>query len=145
MGSTGSQKEKNRMRFVMMVMLSDESARKYEEGYVGEPGLYAEMDKFNQEMLKAGVMLSGEGLRNTSGGAKITFTGGKTQVFDGPFAETKELFGGYWIIQTKDRDEAIAWARKAPMEETDTLVLRQIMEMDEFEEEIQKAAGHTPQ
>ena len=90
-------------------------------------------------------MIAGDGLHPTSKGARVRFSGGKPQITDGPFAETKELFGGYWIFQTKTREEAIEWASKAPMEEGDVLVLRQIMEMEEFTEEIQRAAGHNPQ
>jgi hypothetical protein len=133
------------MRFMVMVMLPEKSAAQYEAGYVGDPALYAEMAKYNDELVRNGVMIAGDGLHPTSKGARVRFSGGKPQITDGPFAETKELFGGYWIFQTKTREEAIEWASKAPMEEGDVLVLRQIMEMEEFTEEIQRAAGHNPQ
>jgi hypothetical protein len=139
-GVSATSERNNAMRFMVMVMLDEKSARRYEEGYFGDPSLYQEMDKYNQELIEAGVMLSGDGLMPTSKGARIEYRGGKPSVFDGPFAETKELFGGYWIFKTETREEAIEWARKAPMEDGDTLVVRQIQEMEDFMEAINAAA-----
>ena len=130
------------MRFLMMVMLSGDEAAKYETGYMGEPADYETMAAFNEEMAKAGVMVSGDGLHPTSQGGRVEFTGkGDPLVIDGPFAESKELLGGYWIIETKTREEALDWARRAPMMPGDALVLRRIMEMDEYTPEQQVAAG----
>ena len=98
------------MRFMIMVPASKES----EAGVLPDGKLLAEMGKFNEEMVKAGVMLAGEGLHASSKGARVTFSGGKTTVVDGPFTESKELIAGYWLIQVKSKEEAVAWMRRAP-------------------------------
>jgi hypothetical protein len=90
------------------------------------------MGKFNEEMVKAGVMLAGEGLQPTSKGARIKFSGGKTTVIDGPFTESKELIAGYWLIQAKSREEAIAWMRRAPFGEGVVLEIRQVFEAEDL-------------
>jgi hypothetical protein len=133
------------MRFLVMVMLTGDEKNKYETGYMGEPEMYAEMGKYNEELVKAGVMGAGVGLHPTSQGARIVFGGGSPTVTDGPFPESKELLGGYWIFETASRQEAIDWARRAPMQKGDVLVLRRIMEMDEFTPEQQEAGGFAPQ
>ena len=129
------------MRFLVMVMLTGDEKDRYETGYMGEPEIYAEMGKYNEELVKAGVMKAGDGLHPTSQGARIEFAGGSPTVTDGPFAESKELLGGYWIFETASRQEAVDWARRAPMQPGDVLVLRRIMEMDEFTPEQQQAGG----
>ena len=129
------------MRFLVMVMLTGDEKDRYETGYMGEPEIYAEMGKYNEELVKAGVMKAGDGLHPTSQGARIEFAGGSPTVTDGPFAESKELLGGYWIFETASRQEAVDWARRAPMQKGDVLVLRRIMEMDEFTPEQQQAGG----
>ena len=98
------------MRFMVIVPASKES----EAGILPDQRHFAEMIKFNEEMVKAGVMLAGEGLHPTSKGARIQFADRKTTATDGPFAETKELIAGYWLIQVKSKDEAIAWMKRAP-------------------------------
>ena len=133
------------MRFLVMVMLTGDEKDRYETGYMGEPEMYAEMGKYNEELVKAGVMGAGDGLHPTSQGARIEFGGGSPTVTDGPFPESKELLGGYWIFETASRQEAIDWARRAPMQKGDVLVLRRIMEMDEFTPEQQEAGGFAPQ
>jgi hypothetical protein len=90
------------MRFMVMVPASKES----EAGILPDPSLFVEMGKFNEEMVKAGVMLAADGLQPTSKGARLTFSGGKVTVVDGPFAESKELIAGYWLIQVKSKEEA---------------------------------------
>jgi hypothetical protein len=112
------------MRFMVMVPASKES----EAGVLPDEKLFAEMGKFNAEMVKAGVMLAGEGLHPTSKGARITFSGGKTTVVDGPFTESKELIAGFWLIQVKSKEEAVAWMRRAPFGGGATLEIRQIHE-----------------
>src|SRR5271167_2721723 len=101
------------MRFMVMVPADKQS----EAGALPDAEMLGTMGKFNEEMVKAGVMLAGEGLMPTSKGARITFSGGKTTVVDGPFTESKELIAGFWLIQVKSRDEAIAWMRRAPFGE----------------------------
>jgi hypothetical protein len=90
------------------------------------------MGKFNEEMVKAGVMLAGEGLQPTSKGARLTFSGGKTTVTDGPFTESKELIAGFWIWQVKSMDEALQWIKRAPFGGGVEIELRPIFEMEDF-------------
>jgi hypothetical protein len=96
------------------------------------------MGKFNEEMMKAGVLLDGAGLQPSSKGAKITFVNGKPQVTDGPFAETKELIAGYWLIKVKSREEAIEWAKRVPFDRLPhsgrqpEIELRQMFELEDF-------------
>ena len=115
------------MRFMVIVKASPES----EAGVLPTPELLAEMMKYNEELVKAGVMLSGDGLHASSKGVRVKFSGGKTTVTDGPFTETKELIAGFWIFQVKSKQEAIDWVRRAPMQETE-LEVRQIFEADDF-------------
>ena len=112
------------MRFMVIVPASKES----EAGILPDQKVFAEMIKFNEEMVKAGVMLAGEGLQPTSKGARIQFSERKTTVIDGPFAETKELIAGFWLIQVKSKGEAIAWMKRAPFPLGAVLELRQVYE-----------------
>jgi hypothetical protein len=116
------------MRFMVTVPASKES----EAGVIPDAKLMAEMGKFNQEMNQAGVVLAAEGLHPTSKGARLKFTGGASQVIDGPFTESKELIAGFWIIQVKSKEEAIEWMRRAPFGEGVVLEIRQIMGMEDF-------------
>ncbi len=115
------------MRFIVFVKASRES----ESGAMPDKKDLMEMGKFNQELADAGVMLAGEGLQPSSKGARIDFTGGKPKVTDGPFAETKELVAGYWLLQAKSKDEVIDWMKKAPFQDGE-LEIRQIFEDEEF-------------
>jgi hypothetical protein len=127
------------MRF-MMIMYPGPDA---ESGKFTDPKLFADMGKFNEEMVKAGVMLAGEGLQPSSKGARVRFSGGKPKVVDGPFTETKEIIGGYWMIQTKSREEAIEWAKRCPAQ-NEMIEIRQVYEFTDFPPEFQKAAGNEP-
>jgi hypothetical protein len=111
-----------------MVPASKES----EAGVLPDAKLFEEMDRFNEEMVKAGVMLAGEGLHPTSKGARVTFSGGKTTVSDGPFTESKELVAGFWILQAKSKEEVIAWMKRAPFGAGVTLEIRQIHDPADF-------------
>ena len=102
--------------------------------------LVEKMTRYNKELQKAGVLLSLDGLTPPSVGARVSFKGGKPTVTDGPFAEAKEVLGGYWIIQVKSREEAIEWARRAPMLDGDIIEVRQIAEMEDWPEDVRKAA-----
>jgi hypothetical protein len=115
------------MRFMVLVPASRES----EAGIMPPKELFEAMGKFNEELVKAGVMLAGDGLQPTSKGARIRFDGEKKTVIDGPFPETKELVAGYWIWKVKSKQEAIEWLRKAPFDQC-TVELRQIYEMEDF-------------
>jgi hypothetical protein len=124
------------MRFMVLVRLNGDDAANYEGGAMpGEDDLN-EMMRFNEALVEAGVMKAGDGLHPTSKGARIAFPGGKPVVTDGPFAESKDLLGGYWIWQVGSKDEAIEWASKCPMSEGAVLELRQIFEPEDFGPEV---------
>jgi len=120
------------MRFMVLVPASKES----EAGQLPTPEILTEMQKFNEELVKAGVMLAGDGLQPSSKGVRVTFQGGKKTVIDGPFTESKELVAGFWIWQVRSRDEALEWLKRAPFgkwgDERVTVELRQIFEPADF-------------
>ena len=115
------------MRFLMIVKASKES----EAGVMPSETLLAEMAKYNEALVKAGVMLDGTGLKPSSQGARIKYAGSKRTVVDGPFAETKELVAGFWIIQVKSKEEAIEWAKRVPFEDGE-VELRPFFELEDF-------------
>ena len=99
------------------------------------------MMKYNEELQKAGVLLALDGLHPPSMGARVTFKGGKPKVTDGPFSEAKEVLGGYWMIDVKSKEEAIEWAKRCPGGENETIEVRQVQEMEDFPDDVQKAAA----
>ena len=115
------------MRFMVLVKASSES----EAGVLPDEQMLTEMGRFNEELVKAGVMLAGEGLQASSKGARVKFSGKKRTVIDGPFAETKELVAGFWIWQVRSREEAIEWLKRAPFQEGE-VEIRQIFETEDF-------------
>ena len=115
------------MRFMMIVKATKES----EAGVMPDAKSLEEMGKFNDSMIKAGVMLAGDGLQASSKGARVRYEGDRRTIIDGPFAETKELIAGFWIIQVKSKDEAIEWARRVPFVEGE-VELRQLFELEDF-------------
>jgi hypothetical protein len=115
------------MRFMVIVKASPQS----ESGVLPSEDILAAMGKFNEELVKSGVMLAGEGLQASSKGARVRFSGSKRTVVDGPFAETKELVAGYWLWQVRSKDEAIEWAKRAPFQEGE-VEIRQVFETDDF-------------
>jgi hypothetical protein len=118
------------MRFMMiMIPKGYESAK---PGTLPDAKAVAAMMKYNEELQKAGVMLGGEGLHPPSMGARVSFPGGKPKVTDGPFAEAKEVIGGYWMIQAKSLQEAIDWAKRCPGSENETIEIRQVQEVEDF-------------
>ena len=119
------------MRFMVLVKANEES----EAGVMPSSEVLAEMGKYNEELVKAGVMLAGDGLHPSSKGMRVRFSGGEPTVIDGPFAETKELLAGYWLIETKSRDEAVEWVKRAPMVGTE-LEIRQVLEAEDFGDEF---------
>ncbi len=119
------------MRFMVIVKANKDS----EAGVLPSEKMLTDMGKFNEELVKAGVMLAGEGLRASSKGARVKFSGGKTSVIDGPFAETKELVAGYWMWQVKSKEEAIEWLKRAPFEDTE-VEIRQVFEAEDFGAEL---------
>ncbi|HSS69925.1 MAG TPA: YciI family protein [Casimicrobiaceae bacterium] len=123
------------MRFMVIVKATKNS----EAGALPTQKLLAEMGKFNEELVKAGVMLAGEGLQPSSKGARVKFSSGKRTVVDGPFAETKELVAGFWIWQVKSKEEAIEWVKRCPdpMPGEDAVIeIRQVYEAEDFGEEF---------
>jgi len=129
------------MRFIMMVIPKAYAEQGANSDFVPPVDLVAKMAKFNESLTQAGVLLALDGLQPPAKAARVTFGGGRTQVTDGPFAESKEMVGGYWIIQARSKDEAIEWAKRAPMLDGDIIEVRQIQELSEFPEDIQRAAG----
>ncbi len=111
---------------------------KTEAGVLPDEKMLAAMGKFNEELVKAGVLLAGEGLQPSSKGARVRFSGGKTSVTDGPFAETKDLIAGFWLWQVKSREDAIAWLRRAPFEDCE-IEIRQVFEAEDL------GPGFTPE
>jgi hypothetical protein len=114
-----------------MVLVKADKAS--EGGALPDEKMLAEMGKFNEELVKAGVMLAGEGLQPSSKGARVKFSKGKKIVIDGPFAETKELVAGFWLWQLRSREEAIEWLKRAPFENTE-VEIRQVFENEDFGE-----------
>jgi hypothetical protein len=125
------------MRFMMLMI--PKGYEKAAPGTMPDAKSVAAMMKYNDSLQKAGVLLALDGLHPPSMGARVTFPGGKPKVTDGPFAEAKEVLGGYWMIQVKSKEEAIEWAKRCPASENETIEIRQVQEMSEFPAEIQKA------
>lgn len=115
------------MRFMMMV----KSDARAEAGVLPDQKLLAQMGEYNDQLIKAGMMLAGEGLQASSKGARVHLAGGKTKVIDGPFAEAKELVGGYWLVQAKSKDDVIDWTKRIPFQEGEVEV-REIYELEDF-------------
>src|SRR3954452_9221948 len=120
------------MRFMVLVKATPES----EAGVMPSTEMFAAMGKFNEELVNAGVMQAGEGLHPSSKGARVRFSGKDRKVIDGPFAETKELVAGFWLIQAKSREEAIEWVKRCPnpMEGESEIEIRQVFEAEDFGE-----------
>ena len=120
------------MRFMILVKANKET----EAGIMPSTDILSKMGKFNEELVKAGVMLAGEGLHPSSKGARVKFEGTKRTVTDGPFAETKELVAGFWLWQVKSKDEAIEWLKRAPFDGGTEIELRQVFEAEDFGKEF---------
>jgi hypothetical protein len=126
------------MRF-MMLMIPSGYASAAPDAMPSAEAVQAMM-KYTEELKKAGVLLALEGLHPPASGARVSFKDGKPAVIDGPFAEVKEVLGGYWMIDVRSREEAIEWARRCPASENDVIEIRRVHEMSEFPEDVQKAA-----
>jgi hypothetical protein len=127
------------MRFMMLMI--PKGYEKAEAGKMPDAQAVAAMMKYNESLQKAGVLLALDGLHPPSMGARISFPGGKPTVTDGPFAEAKEVVGGYWMIQVKSKEEAIEWAKRCPGSENETIELRQVQEFADFPADVQEAAS----
>jgi hypothetical protein len=131
------------MRFMMLMI-----PKGYETAAPGtfpDPAAVAAMMKYNESLQKAGVLLALDGLHPPSTGARVSFSGGKPTVIDGPFAEAKEVIGGYWMIQVKSRAEAIEWASRCPGSDNEVIEVRQVQEFSEFPADVQEAAAGFPE
>ena len=117
------------MRFMMMIKANADS----ESGRLPTEQELAEMGRYNEELVKNGIMLSGEGLHPSSNGSRVRFEGGKPKVTDGPFAEAKELVAGFWLIQVRSKEEAVEWAKRCPLQDGE-IELRQVFEAEDFGE-----------
>ena len=126
------------MRFMMlMIPKGYESAA---PGTMPPADAVAAMMKYNEELQKAGVLLGLDGLHPVSAGARVTFDGGKPKVTDGPYIETKEVLGGYWMIRVNSKEEAIEWAKRCPASSNEVIEVRQVQEFEDFPKDVQQAA-----
>ena len=116
----------------MRVMVIVKATKNSEAGVLPDEKLLAAMGKYNEELVKAGVMLAGEGLHPSSRGKRVKFAGRKKTVIDGPFAETKELIAGFWLWQVKSMDEAVEWLKRAPFGEGEEVEIRRVFEAEDF-------------
>ena len=127
------------MRFMMLMM--PQGYQNAAPGTMPDAKAVAAMMKYNETLQKAGVLLTLDGLHPPSTGARVSFSGGKPSVTDGPFAESKEVIGGYWMIQVKSRAEAIEWACRCPASDNEMIEVRQVHEFSEFPADVQEAAA----
>jgi hypothetical protein len=127
------------MRFMMLVIPKGYETAKPD--VMPDADQVAQMMRYNESLATAGVLLSLDGLLPPSAGARVSFRGGTPKVTDGPFAEAKECVGGYWMIQVKSREEAIEWAKRAPMGDHEIIEVRQVQEMEDFPADVQAAAA----
>src|SRR5215510_3975675 len=133
------------MRFMMLMIPrvyqpDTPAGEKAGEGFAPDAESVAKMMKYNEELAKTGALIALDGLQPASNGARISFSGGKCSVTDGPFAETKEVVGGYWMIQVNSKKEAVEWAKRCPAQDGDVIEVRQVFEVSDFPADVQKAA-----
>ena len=128
------------MRFMMLMI-----PKVYQEGapadFMPDAAAVAAMSRYNESLQRAGVLLALDGLQSPAAGARLRFSGGKPSVTDGPFAEAKEVLGGYWMIQVKSKEEAVEWAKRCPAQDGDMIEVRRVYELSDFPADVQKAAG----
>jgi len=130
------------MRFMMLMIPG--GYEKAAPGTMPTADRVAPMMKYNEALAKAGVLLALDGLHPPSAGVRVSFSGGKPVITDGPFSEAKEVIGGYWMIQVKSKAEAVEWASRCPATDNEVIEIRQVHEMSEFPPDVQAAAGHPP-
>lgn len=131
------------MRFMMLMIpkvYQGEEGQNIRSDFAPGADDVAKMGKYNEDLAKAGALISLDGLHPAAKGARISFSGGKPTVTDGPFTEAKEVLGGYWMINVKSREEAIEWARRVPAQEGDVIEVRQVFEMEDFPLDVRMAA-----
>jgi hypothetical protein len=135
------------MKFLMMMIPrvyqpDTPAAERAGEGFAPPADAVEKMMKYNEELAKAGALISLDGLHPLAKGARVSFRGGNAAVTDGPFIESKEVIGGFWMIQAKSKEEAVEWARRVPAAEGDVIELRQVFEMSDFPDDVKKAADN---
>jgi hypothetical protein len=130
------------MRFMMLMI--PKGYEKAKPGSLPDPQAVAAMMKYTESLQKAGVLLALDGLHPPSMGARVSFSGGKPDVTDGPFTEAKEVLGGYWMIQVKSKEEAVEWAKRCPASDNEMIEVRQVQEFEDFTPEVQKAGRKEP-
>ncbi len=131
------------MRFMMLMIpkaYQGREGRKAGADFSPNAEMVGKMTKYNEELARAGALLALDGLKPPAAAARVSFSGGKASVSDGPFTESKEVLGGYWMIKVSSREEAIAWARRAPAEDGDLIEVRQVFENEDFPAEVRAAA-----
>jgi hypothetical protein len=134
-------KIKRRMTMRFMMLMIPGGYETAAPGTMPPADRIAAMMKYNEALKDAGVLITLDGLHPPSAGARVSFAGGKPLVTDGPFAEAKEVLGGYWMIDVKSKDEAIAWAKRCPASDNETIEIRQVQEMSDFPADVQEAAA----
>lgn len=130
------------MRFMMLMIpgvYQGAEGKKVKSDFAPDVEDVAKMGKYNEELAKSGALLSADGLHPLTKGARVSFASGKPLVTDGPFTESKEVLGGYWMIQVKSKEEAVEWAKRVPARSNDVIEVRQVFEMSDFPPEVQKA------
>lgn len=127
-------------RYVLFVVHGTDAETQAQINAGPDPALVAKMTRFNEELAKSGALKDAAGLAPPSASARVTFQGNKPKVVDGPFTEAKELVGGFWVVECATRDEAVEWARKAPMPDGSVIEVRKIMDMEDHKPAVQKAA-----
>ncbi len=130
------------MRFMMLMI--PKGYEKAEPGAMPDAKAVAAMMKYTESLQKAGVLLALDGLHPPSMGARVSFSGGKPQVTDGPFTEAKEILGGYWMIQVKSKEEAVEWAKRCPASDNEVIEVRQVQEFEDFPADVRKAGRNEP-
>ncbi len=130
------------MRFMMLMI--PKGYEKAAPGTMPEAKAVAAMMKYTESLQQAGVLLALNGLHPPSMGARVSFSGGKPTVTDGPFTEAKEIVGGYWMIQVKSKEEAVEWAKRCPASDNEVIEVRQVQEFEDFPPEVQKAGRNEP-
>jgi hypothetical protein len=128
------------MRF-MMIMIPNIPELKSDADWTPDPEAVSAMSKYNEELRQAGVLLTLDGLAPPARGARVSFAGGKPKVTDGPFIETSEIVGGYWMIDVPSKEAAVEWATRCPAGEHEVIEVRQVFEMSDFPQEVQEAAA----
>jgi hypothetical protein len=128
-----------------MMLMIPKGYEKAEPGVMPDAKAVEAMMKYNESLQKAGVLLALDGLHPPSMGVRVSFSGGRPKVTDGPFAEVKEVLGGYWMIQVKSKEEAIEWASRCPASDNEVIEIRQVQEMSDFPADVQEAAAGFPE